>query len=158
MILAVLEARGGLIFSNKDIFVNIAGGLKITEPALDMAMACSLISSLLQKPVPADMIIFGEIGLSGELRAVPQPNLRLKEASKLGFKKALTPLKRGTQKESPTPMSEGGMYWAERLNALTPPDQALVSSVVERLQSNPEATRAGIGLLLAAVQSAPRVP
>ena len=51
------------------------------------------------------MIIFGEIGLSGELRAVPQPNLRLKEASKLGFKKALTPLKRGTQKESPTGIS-----------------------------------------------------
>ena len=105
MILAVLEARGGLVFSNKDIFVNIAGGLKITEPALDMAIACSLISALSQKPVPADMIIFGEIGLSGELRAVPQPNLRLKEASKLGFKKALMPLKRGTQKDSPSAIS-----------------------------------------------------
>ena len=62
------------------------------------------------------------------------------------------------QKESPAPMSEGGTYWAERLTTLTPPDQALVSSVLDRLQTNPEAARAALGLFLTAVQSAPRVP
>ena len=61
------------------------------------------------------------------------------------------------KEKSPVPMSEGEAYWAERLNALTPPDQALVSSVVDRLQSNPEASRAALGLFLTAVQSAPRV-
>ncbi len=91
MILAVLETRCGLILGNRDIYLNVAGGLKITEPAADMAVATALISSLTQKPVPADMVVFGEIGLSGETRAVPQMDLRLKEASKLGFEKALMP-------------------------------------------------------------------
>ncbi len=91
MILAVLEARCGVSLANKDIYLNVAGGLKVTEPACDMAVATAIVSSLTQKPIPADMVIFGEVGLSGEIRAVPQPDLRLKEAAKLGFERALIP-------------------------------------------------------------------
>jgi len=91
MLVAVLEARCGLNFSGRDIYLNVAGGMKITEPAADLAVAASLISSLSGKPVPANMVVFGEVGLSGEVRACPQPELRLKEAEKLGFEKALLP-------------------------------------------------------------------
>ncbi|MCM1323151.1 MAG: DNA repair protein RadA [Acetobacter sp.] len=91
MILAVLEARCGMNFSTHDVYLNIAGGLKISEPAADLAVAMAVISSMTNKPLPADMVVFGEIGLSGEIRAVSQPNLRLKEAQKLGFTNAIIP-------------------------------------------------------------------
>ena len=91
MLLAVLEARCGMNFSNHDVYLNIAGGLKISEPAADLAVAMAVISSLTNKPLPSDMVVFGEIGLSGEIRAVSQPNLRLKEAQKLGFTNAIIP-------------------------------------------------------------------
>lgn len=101
MILAVLEARCGVTLAGKDVFLNVAGGLKITEPACDLAVASAVVSALVQKPMPADMVIFGEIGLSGEIRNVPQPDLRLKEASKLGFEKALIPPERKKTKKAP---------------------------------------------------------
>ncbi len=91
MVLAVLEARCGISLANKDIYLNVAGGMRVTEPACDMAVATAIVSSLTQHAVPADTIIFGEIGLSGEVRAVSQPDLRLKEAEKLGFERALIP-------------------------------------------------------------------
>ena len=91
MVLAVLEARCGIALGNKDIYLNVAGGLKVTEPACDMAVATAIVSSLTQKAVPADLVVFGEIGLSGEIRAVAQPDLRLKEAEKLGFERAFIP-------------------------------------------------------------------
>ena len=102
MLLAVLEARCGLILNNRDIYLNIAGGLKITEPAADLAVATAVVSSLTQKPVPADMVVFGEVGLSGEARAVPQMDLRLKEASKLGFVKAMMPPQHSSKKKIQT--------------------------------------------------------
>lgn len=88
MILAVLEARCGLVFSGSEVYLNMAGGIRISEPAADMAVAAALISALQGSPIPGDMVFFGEIGLSGELRPVAQPELRLKEAEKLGFKDA----------------------------------------------------------------------
>lgn len=91
MVLAVLEARCGMNLSSQDIYLNIAGGLKISEPAADLAVAMAVISSMTNKPLPADTVIFGEIGLSGEIRAVSQPNSRLKEAHKLGFANAIMP-------------------------------------------------------------------
>ncbi len=91
MVLAVLEARCGMNLSSQDIYLNIAGGLKISEPAADLAVAMAVISSLTNKPLPADTVIFGEIGLSGEIRAVSQASARLKEAHKLGFKSAIMP-------------------------------------------------------------------
>jgi DNA repair protein RadA/Sms len=91
MIVAVLETRCGLQLSGNDIFLNIAGGIRIQEPAADMAVAAALISALKNKPLPDGTVFFGEIGLAGEVRQVPQPDMRLKEASKLGFRRGVVP-------------------------------------------------------------------
>jgi len=88
---AVMEKKVGMKFIDMDIFVNIVGGIKMEEPAVDLPMAVSLASSFLDRAVPPDMVIFGEVGLAGEVRGIGQPELRLKEASKMGFKKALLP-------------------------------------------------------------------
>ncbi len=100
MVLAVLEARCGMNLSSQDIYLNIAGGLRISEPAADLAVAMAVISSLTNKPLPADMVIFGEIGLSGEIRSVAQPSLRLKEAQKLGFASAIIPPTHAKEKKT----------------------------------------------------------
>ncbi len=91
MIVAVLEARCGIQISSCDIFLNIAGGIRIHEPAADLAVAAALISALQNNPLPPEMVFFGEVGLAGEIRQVAQGDLRLKEASKLGFKEAVVP-------------------------------------------------------------------
>ena len=89
--LAVLESRAGMSFAGKDVYLNVAGGLRITEPAADLAVAAALTSALSGLPLPGAMVVFGEIGLSGEIRGVSQTALRLKEASKLGFQQAIKP-------------------------------------------------------------------
>lgn len=91
MVLAVLEARCGITLSDSDIFLNVAGGIRITEPAADLAVAAALISSQTGQPVPTHTVFFGEVGLSGEIRTVSQPDVRLKEAAKLGFNQAMVP-------------------------------------------------------------------
>jgi DNA repair protein RadA/Sms len=91
MILAVLEARCGLSFSTCEVYLNVAGGYRVQDPAADLAVAAALISALSERPVPADAVAFGEIALSGELRPVAHAPLRLKEAAKLGFERALVP-------------------------------------------------------------------
>ena len=91
MMLAVLEARCGLGFGDKDVYLNVAGGLRINEPAADLAAAAALISSALDMPLPQDCVVFGEISLSGEVRAVGRVEARLREAQKLGFDHALAP-------------------------------------------------------------------
>ena len=91
MVLAVLEARGGLSFAGRDVFLNVAGGLRINEPAADLAVAAALISSLSGEPIARDTIVYGELSLSGAVRPVAQNNVRLKEAEKLGFKSAYAP-------------------------------------------------------------------
>jgi DNA repair protein RadA/Sms len=91
MVLAVLEARCGVVFAGRDVYLNVAGGLKIAEPAADLAVAAALVSALADAVVPEDMVVFGEIGLGGEVRRVSQPELRLREAAKLGFARALLP-------------------------------------------------------------------
>jgi DNA repair protein RadA/Sms len=91
MIVAVLEAHAGLRFGAHDIYLNIAGGLRITEPAADLAAAAALASSLTGAVLPADAVYFGEIGLSGAVRPVIHSGLRLKEAAKLGFRRAIVP-------------------------------------------------------------------
>jgi DNA repair protein RadA/Sms len=96
MITAVLDARCGLSIGANDIYLNVAGGLRISEPAADLAVAASLISALNQCPVPGETVVFGEIGLAGEVRAVSQTDARLKEAGKLGFARAIVPPRRGT--------------------------------------------------------------
>ncbi len=89
MVLAVLDARCGLGLASCDVYLNVAGGLKIKEPAADLAVAAALISSLANDPIPQDTVIFGEISLSGAIRQVAQTSARLKEAKKLGFSGAL---------------------------------------------------------------------
>lgn len=94
MIMAVLEARCGLALGSNDVYLNVAGGLRIGEPAADLAVAAALVSAACGTPVPADLAVFGEVGLSGEIRAVTQGEARLKEAAKLGFAEALSPRRR----------------------------------------------------------------
>jgi len=91
MILAVLDARAGVGIGASDVYLNVAGGLKIGEPAADLAAAAALVSSFGGEPLPRDSVFFGEISLSGDIRPVPQADARLKEAAKLGFKTAFAP-------------------------------------------------------------------
>ncbi|HWA01242.1 MAG TPA: DNA repair protein RadA [Caulobacterales bacterium] len=91
MILAVLETRCGLAFGGRDVYLSVAGGLRITEPAADLAVAAALISALADAPLPKDTVAFGEVALSGEVRPAGRSDLRLKEAAKLGFTSAFAP-------------------------------------------------------------------
>jgi DNA repair protein RadA/Sms len=91
MVLAVLECRCGLSLGARDVYLNVAGGLRITEPAADLAAAAALASSALDQPLPQDCVVFGEISLSGDVRTVGRTDARLKEAAKLGFGRALAP-------------------------------------------------------------------
>jgi DNA repair protein RadA/Sms len=95
MVLAVLEARCGMVLAGKDVYLNIAGGLRVSEPAADLAVATALVSAASDRQAPDHTVVFGEIGLSGEVRAVSQSDLRLKEAAKLGFTGAWIPPRRG---------------------------------------------------------------
>lgn len=91
MVLAVLEARCGLPFAGLDVYLNVAGGLRIGEPAADLAVAAALISAREDSALPPKCVVFGEISLSGALRPVGQTENRLKEAQKLGFTSAIAP-------------------------------------------------------------------
>ena len=91
MIAAVLDKHAGYTFHNHDIFLNVAGGLKVNEPAADLCIAAALVSSLMNKPLDPQTLIFGELGLSGEVRNVNHGEQRLKEAEKLGFTSVITP-------------------------------------------------------------------
>jgi DNA repair protein RadA/Sms len=100
MLLAVLETRCGLVIGGRDAYLNVAGGLRIAEPAADLAVAAALVSSLFDRPVPAAAVFFGEVGLAGEVRAVSQAEARLKEAAKLGFEQVVMPAAGGCGRPS----------------------------------------------------------
>jgi DNA repair protein RadA/Sms len=85
MLLAVLEARCGLNFSSAEVYLNVAGGYRLADPAADLAVAAALVSALADKPLPLRAVWFGEVSLSGEVRPVAHSSLRLREAAKLGF-------------------------------------------------------------------------
>ncbi|MEL6958230.1 MAG: DNA repair protein RadA [Pseudomonadota bacterium] len=112
MILAVLESRAGVPFTGLDVYLNVAGGLRVSEPAADLAVAAALISAREDAALPRESVVFGEISLSGALRPVSQTENRLKEASKLGFTSAITPVraKRG---------GDGGVELREMRDLLT---------------------------------------
>jgi DNA repair protein RadA/Sms len=92
LLIAVLSKRVGLRLGNQDVFINVVGGLRVSEPAVDLAVATAVASSFYNRPVAADLAMFGEVGLAGELRSVGQPERRLREAAKLGFARALVPI------------------------------------------------------------------
>ena len=91
MLLAVLHRHAGIACFDQDVFVNAVGGVKITEPAADLAVLLAIVSSLRNRPLPEKLVVFGEIGLAGEVRPVQRGQERLKEAAKLGFTRAVVP-------------------------------------------------------------------
>ena len=91
LLLAVLDKRAGLNLSTDDVYVNVAGGMAIEEPAADLAIIAAVASSLRNRPIPPDVVVFGEVGLAGEVRATTQAALRVREAAQLGFKRCVTP-------------------------------------------------------------------
>lgn len=91
MLLAVLNKHGGLFTGDQDVFVNVVGGVKVLETSADLALLLAVVSSLRNQPLPHDLVIFGEVGLSGEIRPVPSGQERIREAAKHGFKRAIVP-------------------------------------------------------------------
>ena len=91
LLLAVLEKRVGLPLGNQDVFVNVAGGGRVTEPAADLGVVIAAASSYLDRPVRGDVLVMGEVGLTGEVRAVTALDARLREAAQLGFTSAIVP-------------------------------------------------------------------
>jgi DNA repair protein RadA/Sms len=114
MIMAVMEARCGLALAGSEVYLNVAGGLKISEPAADLTVASALVSSISGTPVPPETVVFGEIGLSGEVRAVSQTEARLKEAEKLGFTRAIIP----ASKKKDSKAGYGGNMKIKEINHL----------------------------------------
>ena len=102
LLIAVLEKRMGLKFYENDVYINVAGGLHLSEPSADLAVAMALISGITDKIIPDSLIAFGEIGLAGEVRAVSHIEYRVKEAARLGFTKIIIP-KKNLQSLSATP-------------------------------------------------------
>jgi DNA repair protein RadA/Sms len=115
MLLAVLHRHAGIVTSDQDVFVNAVGGVRITEPAADLPVLLSIMSSLRDRPLPRGLVAFGEVGLAGEIRPAPRGQERLREAAKLGFSIALIP-----KANAPRQPIEGLEVWAvDRLeNAL----------------------------------------
>jgi DNA repair protein RadA/Sms len=91
LLLAVLDKRAGLNLASEDVFVNVAGGMEVTEPAADLAVVAAVASSLRNRPVAPDVVVFGEVGLAGEVRSTSQAALRVREAVQLGFKRCVMP-------------------------------------------------------------------
>jgi DNA repair protein RadA/Sms len=118
MILAVLEARCGIGFGQKDVYLNVAGGLRISEPAADLCAAMALVSALTDTPLPRDCVVFGEISLSGDVRGVSRSEARLKEALKLGFSSAITA--QSAADNAPLKV-RGYSTLADAISALVPP-------------------------------------
>lgn len=100
MLLAVLHRHGGVASYNQDVFINVVGGIKVTETAADLGLLFAVISSLRDRPLPNDLVVFGEVGLAGEIRPVQSGQERLREAEKIGFKKAIVPKGNASQKFS----------------------------------------------------------
>lgn len=91
LLLAVMDKRLGVHLSGQDVYVNVVGGMRIDEPAIDLGIVAAVTSSLREMPVEPGLLILGEVGLGGEVRAVSQAELRIREAAKMGFKRALLP-------------------------------------------------------------------
>src|SRR5690606_33411083 len=91
MLLAVLHRHGGLFMADQDVFVNVVGGVKVSETSADLALLLSIVSSFRDRALPRELVVFGEVGLAGEIRPVPSGQERLQEAAKHGFTRAIVP-------------------------------------------------------------------
>jgi DNA repair protein RadA/Sms len=111
MLLAVLHRHGGLLTGDQDVFVNVVGGIRVSETAVDLAVLLAVLSSFRNAALPGDLVVFGEIGLSGELRPVPNGQDRLNEALKHGFRRAIIP----AANKPRAPLEGMEVYAAERL-------------------------------------------
>ena len=140
MVLAVLEAHGGLKLGQYDVYLNVAGGLRIAEPAADLAAAAALVSSLTGAALPHDAVYFGEIALSGSVRAVAHAGLRLKEAAKLGFARAFAP-------PAPRAEGEGGAAGTTPIGSVASLVALIAAAAVEsrppEIREGRDASRAG---------------
>jgi DNA repair protein RadA/Sms len=101
MLLAVLHRHGGIMVGDQDVFVNVVGGVRVMETSADLAVLLAIVSSFRDRPLPEDLMVFGEVGLSGEIRPVPSGQERLREATKHGFKKAIVPYANAPRESKP---------------------------------------------------------
>jgi len=101
MLLAVLHRHGGLMLGDQDVFVNVVGGVKVMETSADLALLLAIVSSFRDQILPPDWVVFGEVGLSGEIRPVPSGRERIQEAAKHGFKKAIVPAANAPKEKIP---------------------------------------------------------
>ena len=118
LLLAVLEKLGGMPLASQDVFVNVAGGGRVTEPAADLGIVVATASSYMDRPVPGDVLVLGEVGLTGEVRAVSGVELRLKEAAALGFRRAVVPRSNAVDRAKPPLEVRGVATVNEALEAL----------------------------------------
>ncbi|MCL8608277.1 DNA repair protein RadA [Proteus mirabilis] len=118
ILLAVLHRHGGLQMSDQDVFVNVVGGVKVTETSADLALLLSLVSSFRNRPLPRDLVIFGEVGLAGEIRPVPSGQERIVEAAKHGFKRAIVPNANMPKKNPPDMKVYGVKKLSDALSVL----------------------------------------
>ncbi|MBU2225073.1 MAG: DNA repair protein RadA, partial [Gammaproteobacteria bacterium] len=118
MLLAVMHRHAGIQMSDQDVFVNVVGGVKVTETGADLATLLALVSSFRNKPLPIDLVVFGEVGLSGEIRPVPSGQERLREAAKHGFKRAIVPAANVPKDAIPGMTVIGATKLTEALEAL----------------------------------------
>ena len=122
ILLAVLHRHGGLQMSDQDVFVNVVGGVKVTETSADLALLLSLVSSFRNRPLPRDLVIFGEVGLAGEIRPVPSGQERIAEAAKHGFKRAIVPNANMPKKNPPDMKVYGVKKLSDALSVLDDSD------------------------------------
>src|SRR5690606_35588387 len=118
MLLAVLHRHGGLQVGDQDVFVNVVGGVKVLETSADLALLCAIVSSFRDRALPQDLVVFGEVGLAGEIRPVPSGQERLQEAAKHGFRRAIVPRANRPRSNPPGMEVVGVATLAEALEAL----------------------------------------
>jgi DNA repair protein RadA/Sms len=118
LLIAVLEKRGGMNLMDKDVFINVAGGAKIEEPAIDLGIVCTISSSYFNRPIDPNTVVFGEVGLTGEIRAIYQGELRVREAAKMGFERCILPMGNLDQINVELPIKLVGVKSVEHLSEI----------------------------------------
>ncbi len=141
LLLAVLTRRAGLPLGSQDVYVNVVGGVRLTEPAADLAVALAIASSVRDQPVPEDLAVAGEVGLSGELRPVRQLDRRLAEAERLGFRRMLAPAGNGRRAGAASPLRREG-----RAASIEVIEARWLSEAIERVLGPAPARRRSLSL------------